>query len=45
MSIVSKDIKIDSGVSQVEGGGYNCRHVFVPIDVEDKSKDFRREDA
>ena len=29
----------------VEGGGYNCRHVFVPIDVEDKSKDFRREDA
>ena len=29
----------------VEGGGYNCRHVWVPIDVEDKSKDFRSEDA
>ena len=29
----------------VEGGGYNCRHVWVPIDVEDKSKDFRTEDA
>lgn len=28
-----------------EGGGYNCRHVFVPIDVEDKSKDFRTKDA
>ena len=24
MSIVSKDIKIDSGVSQVEGGGYKA---------------------
>ena len=29
----------------VSGGGYNCRHVWTPIDVEDKSKDFRRGDA
>ena len=36
----------DHGASVlVEGGGYNCRHVWVPIDIEDKSKDFRSVDA
>jgi len=29
---------------QVEGGGYNCRHAWVDIEVEDKSKDFRSVD-
>ena len=29
----------------VEGGGYNCRHIWTPIDIEDMSKDFRSEDA
>ena len=29
----------------IRGGGFNCRHEWVEIAVEDKSKDFRRGDA
>ena len=28
-----------------EGGGYNCRHDFAPIEQEDKSKDLRTNNA
>ena len=33
------------GSTELQRGGYNCRHQFVPIEAEDKTKDFRTKNA
>jgi len=44
-AMTKKEIESLGGNYLIEGGGFNCRHVWVAIDVEDKSKDFRTANA
>ena len=36
-----KQIKETYPARFVEGGGYNCRHQWTPVELESKTEDFR----
>ena len=41
-TLTQKEIKKEFGAEKlVEGGGFNCRHQWLPVEAEDPSKDFR----
>ena len=43
--MTQKQIEALGGNYLIEGGGFNCRHEWVEIAIEDKSKDFRTNNA
>jgi hypothetical protein len=42
-TLTLKQIKKTYPARFVEGGGFNCRHQWTPVELETKSKDFRKD--